>query len=51
MIQKIKCKVFDCKHCLETTNSCKLKEIFVCNCECGNTNKELTMCDSYQKKA
>lgn len=48
--QKIKCRVHDCKYCDMDTDYCKLKEIEVCNCHCGESPKELTMCDSYKEK-
>ena len=50
MEQKIKCKVHDCKYCDCDKGECELREIEVCNCHCGDTPKELTMCDSYKAR-
>lgn len=50
MFQKIKCKVHDCKYCDCSLNLCELKEIEVKNCNCGESSKELTMCDSYKAR-
>lgn len=49
-LQKIKCKVHDCKYCDCAKDICELPEIEVCNCKCGECPKELTMCDSYKEK-
>ena len=49
MNQKIKCEVHNCKYCKDD-NVCELKEIKVCNCKCGESNKELTMCDSFKSR-
>ena len=49
--QTIKCKVHDCKYCDCEKNLCKLKAINIVNCTSGDTNKELTMCDSYKSKS
>jgi len=48
-MQKIKCKVYDCKYC--DNDMCKLKEIEVVNCTSGKIPKELTMCNSYKAKS
>jgi len=48
--QTIKCKVHDCKYCDCEKNLCKLKAINIVNCTSGDTNKELTMCDSYKTR-
>ncbi len=47
--QKIKCDVFDCKHCDCESSCCSLNEIKVCNCN-NDRDKESTMCDSYKSK-
>lgn len=47
--QKIKCDVFDCKHCDCNNNCCVLKEIKVRNCN-NDRDKESTMCDSYKSR-
>lgn len=49
-LQKIKCKVRDCKYCDCAKDICELPEIEVCNCTSGESPKELTMCDSYKEK-
>ena len=49
-MQKIKCKVHDCKYCNLKNDLCELKEIEVINCTSGTTPKELTMCASYKAK-
>ena len=46
--QKIGCTVYDCKHCNDKDQSCRLKQIQVCHCHDGE-KKEATMCDSYEK--
>lgn len=47
--QKIKCDVYDCKHCACEEENCELESIQVCSCNPEET-KEATMCDSYKKK-
>lgn len=48
--QAIKCEVEDCKY-NEKKKMCNLKEIKVCNCDCGNDgSKENTLCGSYECK-
>ena len=47
--QKIACTVHDCKHCNCDEDCCLLKEIKVCNCK-DTSDKEATMCDSYNKR-
>ena len=47
--QKIKCDVYDCKHCDCDKECCCLDEIKVCNCN-SNHDKEATMCDSYKSE-
>ncbi len=47
--QKIKCDVFDCKHCNCDDKVCNLKEIKVCNCSHDDT-KEATMCYSFKSR-
>ncbi len=49
-MQKIKCVVHDCKYCDCNKDLCELKKITVCNCPCGKSPKELTMCDSYKSR-
>ena len=48
-MQKINCNVYDCMYCNYSQDKCSLSEIKVCNCK-DNTNKESTMCDSYEKR-
>ena len=49
-MQKIKCKVHDCKYCNCEKNLCELTAIEIVNCISGKTPKELTMCDSYKSR-
>lgn len=49
MIKKIKCSVYNCKHCICDENACNLDEIKVCSCS-GEEKKEATMCNSYKKR-
>lgn len=49
-MQKINCKVHDCKYCNCDKDVCELKEITVTNCTHGQTPKELTICDSYKAR-
>ena len=48
MRQKIKCDVYDCRHCDIMNEACALKEIKVGRCK-EDKAKESTMCDSYDK--
>jgi len=47
--QKIKCDVFECRHCICDECICNLDEIKVSNCN-NNKDKESTMCDSFKKR-
>lgn len=46
---KIKCEVYDCKHCDCDNFECTLSKINVCSCS-EEYEKEATMCDSYKKR-
>lgn len=46
--QKINCSVYDCKFCDVMKDLCQLKQIKVACCR-GDSAKESTMCDNYEK--
>ena len=50
--KNIKCEVESCKHNNKDDNYCTLKEIKISStCKAKDTNKEETICDSFEKNS